>query len=275
VTAPFGHAAAAAAADAVRQRTGSDVPDVGLILGSGLGGLTAEIESPIAVRYDEIPGFPLVSVAGHAGTLVAGRLRGKRVVALSGRVHIYDGLGADAAGFAARLLHAMGVRMLAVTNAAGGIRRTWRPGTIMLIRDHINFLFGNPLIGRVEPGDARFPDMSDPYDAALRRLSIDVALRQRIAMEEGVYAAVHGPSYETPAEVRMLAFLGADAVGMSTVPEVLVARALGLRVVGWSVITNLASGLTPEPMAHADVIATAERAGDALAAIVGGLVERV
>jgi purine-nucleoside phosphorylase len=247
---------------------------MGVILGSGLGALTDQVESPRQIHYRDIPGFPAPTVEGHAGTLVAGALAGKLVVALSGRLHMYEGHTPQAAGFPARILHALGAPALIVTNAAGGIRRTFAPGTLMLVRDHINLLFRNPLIGAAELGDARFPDMSEPYDAALCQRCRDVAAAHGIALDEGVYAALLGPSYETAAEVRMLALLGADAVGMSTVPEVLVARAIGMRVMGLSCITNVACGISAAPITHADVIETTARAAERIATLIKGVIER-
>jgi purine-nucleoside phosphorylase len=195
-------------------------------------------------------------VVGHAGRLVTGTLGGRPVVTLAGRFHMYEGHDAALAGFPVRVLHALGVRTLFVSNAAGGIRRTFRPGDLMLIRDHLNLMFRSPLIGALEPGDVRFPDMSAPYDEALARQLRDAASALGIPLVEGVYGGLLGPSYETPAEVRMLGVLGADAVGMSTVPEVIVARAIGMRVAGVSCITNLASGISPHPLSHAEVIET-------------------
>ena len=195
-------------------------------------------------------------MVGHAGTLIAGQLGGRRVIALAGRFHMYEGHDAALAGFPVRVLHALGARTLFVSNAAGGIKRTFRPGDLMLIRDHINLMFRSPIVGAQEPGDVRFPDMSAPYDAALAQQLREVAARLSIPLVEGVYGGLLGPTYETPAEVRMLGVLGADAVGMSTVPEVIVARTLGMRVAGISCITNLASGISPHPLSHSEVIET-------------------
>lgn len=252
----YGAAAAAAAADAIRRRVGDIQPGAAIILGSGLGGLAARVASPVVIPFADVPGFPTATVVGHAGKLIVGTLGGRPVVTLAGRFHMYEGHDAALAGFPVRVLHALGVRTLFVSNAAGGIRRTFRPGDLMLIRDHLNLMFRSPLIGAVEPGDVRFPDMSAPYDAALTQRLRDVALELGVPLTEGVYAGLLGPTYETPAEVRMLGVLGADAVGMSTVPEVIVARAIGMRVAGISCITNLASGISPHPLSHAEVIET-------------------
>ena len=244
------------AAEFLGNRIGSEKPVAGIILGSGLGGLAHRIADPVGIPFGDVPGFPAATVQGHAGKLIAGRLGGRRVIALAGRFHMYEGHDAALAGFPVRVLHALGAGVLFVSNAAGGIRRTFRAGDLMLIRDHLNLMFRNPLIGAQEAGDERFPDMSAPYDAALANELREQASALGISLQEGVYGALLGPSYETPAEVRMLAALGADAVGMSTVPEVLVARAVGMRVAGISCITNLASGISPHALSHAEVLET-------------------
>jgi len=268
----YGAAAARAAADTIRSRNGGVTPDVAIILGSGLGGLANEIEARTTIPFAEIPGFPTATVAGHAGTLICGRLAGKSVVALAGRFHMYEGHDARLAAFPARVVHALGAKTLVVSNAAGGVNRLWQPGDLMLIRDHLNLMFRNPLIGPTEEGDLRFPDMSEPYDASLANIAREVAREQGIVLREGVYAAGLGPAYETAAEVRMLAFLGADAVGMSTVPEVIAARAMGMRVVGFSCITNLACGLSNTPITHAEVLETTAHAAKRFQALVKGVV---
>jgi purine-nucleoside phosphorylase len=274
VTGPYGAAAARAAADAIRQRLGVE-PRIAIILGSGLGGIGDAIERPARVKYADVPGFPSATVVGHAGELIAGTLAGTPVVAMSGRFHLYEGHDAALAGFPVRVLHALGATTLIVSNAAGGTRVTFRPGAIMLITDHINFMFRNPLIGRQEEGDTRFPDMSKPYDQELLALARRVAKGQKLSLDEGVYAAELGPSYETRAEVKMLQKLGADAVGMSTVPEVLVARAIGMRVLGLSCITNLACGLSDEPITHEEVLETTARVGAQMQRLVRGIVEQL
>ncbi len=252
----YGAAAANTAAAAIRHRIGTTTPVAGIVLGSGLGGLATRIADATAIPFAGVPGFPSATVVGHAGQLIAGTLAGRPIVALAGRFHMYEGHGAALAGFPVRVFHALGIRTLFVSNAAGGIRRTFRAGDLMLIRDHLNLMFRNPLIGAVELGDERFPDMSAPYDAALARQLRDHAVALGIPLQEGIYGGLLGPTYETPSEVRMLATLGADAVGMSTVPEVIVARALGMRVAGISCVTNLASGISPHPLSHAEVLDT-------------------
>jgi purine-nucleoside phosphorylase len=253
---PYGARAAADAAAEIRRRTGGDDPVLGIVLGSGLGGLVHRIEDARDVAFDEVPGLPSATVVGHAGRVIVGRLAGRPVVALAGRFHMYEGHSAALAGFPARVLHALGARTLFVSNAAGGIRATFTPGDLMIITDHLNLMFRNPLVGTPEPGDTRFPDMSEPYDRALGALLRREATKLGFPLREGVYCGLLGPAYETPAEVRMLATLGADAVGMSTVPEVIVARAIGMRVAGISCITNFASGTTPNPLSHDEVLQT-------------------
>ena len=273
--AAYGADAAARAAESIRARVGSAMPVAGIILGSGLGGLAARITGPVAVPFADVPGFPTATVTGHAGKLISGMLGGRPVITLAGRFHMYEGHNAALAGFPVRVLHALGAPVLFVSNAAGGIRRTFRAGDLMLIRDHLNLMFRNPLIGSLEPGDVRFPDMSAPYDPALADVLRDHATALGIPLQEGVYGGLLGPTYETPAEVRMLATLGADAVGMSTVPEVIVARAIGMRVTGISCVTNLASGISPHPLSHAEVLETttrvAERFESLVERFVGGL----
>lgn len=255
----FSAARAAAVASAIRHATGAEAPDLAVVLGSGLAAVAEFVEAPRAVAFADVPGLPVPSVPGHPARIVAGTLGGRRVIVFAGRVHHYEGHGAAAAAFTTRVAHALGARALVVTNAAGGIRPTLRPGDFMVIEDQINLTFRNPLIGPVEPGDERFPDMSAPYDAGLT-----AALERGLAssggrVTRGVYAGVAGPSYETPAEIRALALLGADAVGMSTVPEVVVACALRLQVAGVAVITN--SAVQPgAPLSHDEVLAAAHRA---------------
>jgi purine-nucleoside phosphorylase len=246
-----------------------------IVLGSGLGGLAAELEGARRVPFGEVPGFPAATVAGHAGALIAGRLAGRDVVALAGRFHMYEGHAAALAAFPVRVMHALGARTLVVSNAAGGVRRTFRAGDLMVIADHINLMWRNPLTGRLEDGDARFPDMSDPYDRELRALLADVGAETGIALQEGVYCGLLGPTYETPAEVRMLERLGADAVGMSTVPETVAARAIGMRVAGVSCITNLACGLSMHPLSHEEVLATGQRVEGAFRTLIRTFVGRL
>lgn len=260
------------AAGAVRKRLEGRAPTVAIVLGSGLGHLADEVQQAVRVPYTQIPGFPQPSVAGHRGELVAGTLEDMPVLVQSGRFHLYEGHSADVAALPVRVYARLGVRTLIVTNAAGGVRPTFRAGTLMLIADHVNLMFRNPLIGPVLQGEERFPDMSEPYDAGLRALARQVAREAGIALEEGVYVGLLGPSYETPAEIRMLQRLGIDAVGMSTVPEVIVARARGMRCLGFSTITNLAAGISPTKLSHAEVLDVGRQMGQSLAAIVRAVV---
>jgi purine-nucleoside phosphorylase len=268
----WGTEAARRAADAVRARAPGR-PRVGIILGSGLGGVADAIERPTRIAYRDIPGFPDVTVVGHTGELIVGTLAGTPVIAVSGRFHLYEGHDAALAGFPVRVLHALGAATLIVSNAAGSARRALTPGTLVVLTDHVNFMFRNPLIGPLEEGDTRFPDMSAPYDPELRALAHRIAAGQGTPLEDGVYFGELGPSYETKAEVRMLAALGADVVGMSTVPEVTVARARGMRVLGFSCVTNFACGLAAAPISHEEVIETTARVAGRLQAIVRGVVE--
>jgi purine-nucleoside phosphorylase len=273
---PFGPAAAARAAAAVRERHAlPDAPVAAIVLGSGLGGLAARIENAVRVPFADVPGFPPATVVGHAGALIGGSLGGRAVLALAGRFHMYEGHEARVAGFPVRVLHALGAPVLFVSNAAGGVRRTFRAGDLMVIDDHINLMFANPLIGPVDAGETRFPDMSAPYDRALQALLREAAVEARVPLVEGVYAGLLGPTYETPAEVRMLDRLGADAVGMSTVPEVIVANAIGMRVAGVSCITNLAAGISPVKLAHAEVLETTTRVADRFERLVTGFVTKL
>lgn len=235
-------------------------PSIGLILGSGLGVLADEIEEAVKIKYEEIPDFPVSTVEGHAGQLVIGTLGNIQVVAMQGRFHFYEGYSLDKVTFPVRVMKELGVDTLIVTNAAGGVNESFRPGDLMIISDHINYMGTNPLIG---PNDAalgvRFPDMSAAYDKDLRRLAKQTAEEMNISVQEGVYTAVSGPSYETPAEVRFLRTIGSDAVGMSTVPEVIVARHSGLRVLGVSCISNAAAGILDQPLSHDEVMEVTEK----------------
>lgn len=259
------------AAKAVQEAIKPRRPVVAIVLGSGVGFLGDELADATRVPYAKVPGFPLPGVQGHAGELIAGTLEGKSVLAQSGRFHLYEGHEPAVAALPVRVFHALGVRTVILTNAAGGIRRSFRPGTLMLIADHLNMMSRNPLVGPVAEGDERFPDMSDPYDAGLRALARRVAAEQKIALEEGVYAAMLGPSYESKAEIEMLKRIGADAVGMSTVPEVIAARARGMKCIGISTITNLAAGLGGA-LSHKEVMETAELVKGDLARLVRGIV---
>ena len=258
----YGTAAANAAADIMRALVHRELPQpvAAIVLGSGLGGLAERITDAVRVPFHDIPGFPPATVEGHAGALIAGWLKGKPVLCLAGRFHLYEAHPAAVAVFPVRLVHALGARTLFVSNAAGGIRRSFTPGTLMRIDDHINLMNRHPLAGPVQAGESRFPDMSAPYDRALAAQLDDTARRMHIQLDVGVYCGLLGPTYETPAEIRMLEKLGADAVGMSTVPEVITARALGMKCVGVSLITNAAAGYTAGVLNHAEVLESAKEA---------------
>jgi len=264
-----------AAADAVRARF-AKVPDVAIVLGTGLGGLAREIEVATTVEYADIPGFPLSTVESHAGRLLCGTLGGKTVVAMQGRFHRYEGYSLQQVTFPVRVLRALGAETLIVSNACGGMREDWAPGDLMVIADHINLLGDNPLVGENDDRlGVRFPDMSAPYDAELRALAHAIAGAQGTVLREGVYVAVTGPNLETRAEYRMLRTLGADVVGMSTVPEVIVAVQGGMRVLGLSIITDQCIPETLVPAELATIIATAGRAEPRLTALVRGVLERL
>ena len=263
------------AASAVAQRLGKLAPRVAVVLGSGLGSVADAVQSAIRIPQSAIPGFPEPKAPGHKGELVAGMLDGVPLLVQSGRFHLYEGHPPALAALPVRVFARLGVQTLLVTNAAGGLRPTFRPPTLMLIADHINLMFRNPLVGPVEEGEQRFPDMSDPYDAGLRALARDVARAERIPLEEGVYAALLGPSFETPAEIRMLARLGADAVGMSTVPEVIAARARGVRCLGISSITNVAAGLSAQPLSHQEVLDAGAAIAGQLERLIRGVIKRL
>lgn len=258
----------AEAASALADRLPFDAPEAVIVLGSGLSGLAEGVEDAVEVPFGTLPGFPVAGVKGHAGRYVAGRLEGRRVLMQAGRFHVYEGHPLDVVGAPVRIAHRLGARFLLLTNAAGGVARHLEPGSIMLLDDHVNFMWRSPLTGPVQPGEERFPDMSAPYDPALQELSMEAARTLKIPLGRGTYAAVAGPSYETPAEVRMLERCGADAVGMSTVPEILVARALGLRCLAFSLITNRAAGLSRDPLSHDEVLETGRVAGGRLQALV-------
>jgi purine-nucleoside phosphorylase len=237
---------------------GGPVPRVALVLGSGLGSLAEGVEDPVVIPYADLPGFPVTSVAGHAGCLVLGTLAGVPVVIQNGRYHLYEGHSAATVGFPTRVLHAAGAAVLVVTNAAGGVGSTLAAGDLMLIEDHVLFQFRSPLRGRGPLVDGnRFVDLSRPYSRRLIALAEATARDRQLPLRRGTYWANAGPAYETPAEVRMIRKLGGDAVGMSTVPEVLTARHLGMEVLGLCGITNLAAGLSAGPLSHREVVAAA------------------
>lgn len=253
------------------------VPRVGLVLGSGLGSFAEKLKNRIAIPYEEIPHFPVPSgVVGHAGELVLGDVGRTPVAVLSGRVHFYEGRPMTDVVFPVRVLARLGVGAVVLTNAAGGVRRTFKPGDLMVLSDHINAFGTNPLIGPNEEAlGARFPDMSAVYDKALRRLAKETARSLRIPLREGVYLGNSGPSYETPAEIRAYRSIGADAVGMSTVPEAIALRHAGVRVLGISTITNMAAGILPQPLDHSEVLATTKRVGQRFVSLLTALVPKI
>lgn len=251
-------------------------PTIGLILGSGLGVLADLIEEAVVIDYSDIPHFPVSTVEGHASELVAGTIKGRQVVMMKGRFHQYEGYGAETVAFPVRVMKDLGVQTLIVTNAAGGVNTSYEVGDLMVIQDHINFMFRNPLIG---PNDdelgVRFPDMSEAYSRRLGKLAHSVAEKQSFSLREGVYLGLLGPTYETPAEIRMIRTLGADAVGMSTVPEVIVARHAGIEVLGFSCISNMAAGILDQPLSHQEVMETTERVKPKFLQLVLGIIEEL
>lgn len=263
-----------AAAEFLRARVPFQ-PRAMIVLGSGLGALGDEIEDAVRIPFADIPGFPPSAVEGHKGMFVAGRLEGVNVVALQGRFHLYEGHSAQTAALPIRAMAALGADMLIVSNAAGALNPAFPAGMLMIIDDHVNLMWRNPLIGPVQPGEQRFPDMSRPYDPELQRIAEEVALDLCIPITRGTYLAVLGPSYETPAEIRMFRKLGGDAVGMSTIPEVITARALGVRVLGISLITNPAAGFSSEPLSHEEVIEAGREASGRFTALIRGVLERI
>jgi len=250
-----------------------DQPFIGLILGSGLGVLADEITEPVTIPYDEIPGFPVSTVAGHKGQLVIGRLEGKTVIAMQGRFHYYEGYSLEKVTFPVRVMKALGVHSLIVTNAAGGINESYKPGDLMIITDHINNTGTNPLIGaNHEELGVRFPDLSNSYDREYIILAEKCASNLNVTVQKGVYVGNTGPAYETPAEIKMLRNMGGDAVGMSTVPEVIVARHASLRVLGISCISNMAAGILDQPLTHEEVIETTAEARDCFLRLVKNII---
>jgi purine-nucleoside phosphorylase len=265
------------AAAAIKSRAPGPAPDVAIVLGSGLGDFAKTLKNAVSIPYGELPNWPASKVIGHDGRLVIGTLAGKRVAALSGRAHFYEGHDLRTVTFATRAIARLGVNALILTNAAGGIRKGHLPpGTLMVMDDHINLLGSNPLVGANEDAfGPRFPDMTEVYSQRLRALADAVATDQGLRLSHGVYVAVHGPSYETPAEIRYLRTIGADAVGMSTVPEAIVARHMGVEVLGISCITNAAAGVLPQPLDHSEVMEVARRVRDAFAALLEGIIGRI
>jgi purine-nucleoside phosphorylase len=255
----------------------SDIkPEVGLILGSGLGILADSIENAVTVSYADIPHFPVSTVEGHAGELLLGTISGRPVLMMKGRFHMYEGYEGRTVTFPIRVMRALGIRTLLVTNAAGGVNTSFEPGDLMLIRDHLNMTNGNPLIGpNYKELGVRFPDMSEAYSKRLRETAKEVAASQGLTLQEGVYAGLMGPSYETPAEIRMLRVLGADAVGMSTVSEVIIARHSGIEVLGISCISNMAAGILDQPLSHDEVMETTDKVKQKFLQLVIGMIPKL
>jgi purine-nucleoside phosphorylase len=260
------------AADLVRARV-PRVPEIAVVLGSGLGDFAGTLRDGVSLSYDAIPHWPASKVIGHAGQLVAGKTAsGREILALSGRAHFYEGHDLQTVTFAVRVLGVLGVKVLILTNAAGGINTSFAQGALMVIDDHINLMCANPLIGPNEDRfGVRFPDMTEVYSKRLRAVAHASATRP---LEHGVYVALHGPSYETPAEIRFLRTIGADAVGMSTVPEAIVARHMGIEVLGISCITNMAAGVLPAPLDHNEVMETARRVRSQFVALLEAVIAR-
>ena len=253
-----------------------DKPEIGLILGSGLGVIAENIENPVKIKYSDIPEFPVSTVQGHAGELVIGKLEGKNVIAMQGRFHYYEGYPQNVIAIPVRVMKELGIDKIIVTNASGGVNKDFKAGDLMLIKDHINFSGSNPLIGaNDERIGTRFPDMSDAYNKGYRELAKDTAEKLGIDLKEGVYMFFSGPNYETPAEVRMAGLLGADAVGMSTVPEVIAARHCGIKVIGISCISNMAAGISKTGLNHKEVIEVTEKIKINFIELVSSIIKRL
>jgi len=262
------------AASLIRAKAGT--PDVAIVLGSGLGDFASTLQDATAWSYGDLPHWPASNVIGHEGRLVIGTLAGRRVAALSGRAHFYEGHDLRTVTFATRVIGRLGVKVLILTNAAGGVNVNLKPGTLMVVDDHINLLGSNPLVGPNEDRfGLRFPDMSEVYSTRLRAMADETARAQDLPIAHGIYVAVHGPSYETPAEIRFLRLIGADAVGMSTVPEAIVARHMGVEVLGISCITNAAAGVLPQPLNHLEVMEVARQVRGRFAALLEGIIGRL
>ena len=250
--------------------------NLAIVLGSGLGDFTESLQDAVSIPYTDIPDWPASAVVGHAGKLVVGAIAGKRVAALSGRAHFYEGHAMLVATFATRVIGLLGIRTLILTNAAGGINLNFKPGTLMVIDDHINLMGTNPLVGSNDDRfGPRFPDMTEAYSKRLREIADQAAAARGVSIAHGVYVALHGPSYETPAEIRYLRTIGADAVGMSTVPETIVARHMGMEVLGISCITNPAAGVLPKPLVHDEVMEVARRVRGEFSKLLETIIERV
>ncbi len=262
--------------DAVRliERRAPLKPRIALVLGSGLGAFADTLADAVRIPYQDIPHFPLSTAVGHSGTLVIGHSGGVPIAVMAGRVHFYEGYPMAEVIFPARVLGRLGIDALILTNAAGAVNRAFKPGDLMIIEDHINLMGTNPMIGPNEDElGLRFFDMTVAYDAGLRRLALAICAKAKVRARRGVYLALSGPSYETPAEIRMLRRLGADAVGMSTVPEVIAARHMGMRVLGISCITNMAAGILKKPLHHTEVLEVGERIKDRLMKVLSGVIQ--
>lgn len=254
----------------------STLPEIGIILGSGLGDLADNVEDRIAIKYSEIPNLPQSTVKGHAGQFVFGKLNNKSVVMMQGRFHYYEGNKMEDLALPVYIMKELGISSIIVTNAAGGVNTSFNPGDLMIIKDHINFAFNNPLIGRNdEEIGPRFPDMSKAYDEELIKIAKSTAGELNIKVQEGTYIMFTGPNYETPAEIRMARILGGDSVGMSTVPEVIAARHCGVKVLGISCITNMAAGILDQPLNHQEVIETSNKVKDTFIKLVSNIVKNI
>src|SRR5262245_12789885 len=263
------------AADAIRMRL-TGVPRVAIVLGSGLGEFANRLQGSITVPYGDLPDWPASRIVGHEGRLVVGGVQGRLIAALSGRCHAYEGYDLKTVAFAVRAMGLLGVKVLILTNAAGGVNTGFSPGVLMVIDDHINLMGGNPLVGANDDRlGSRFPDMTDIYSRRLRAIADEAGRACGLTLSHGAYAGLLGPSYETPAEIRYLRAIGADAVGMSTVPEAIAARHMGIEILGISCITNMAAGVLPQPLDHAEVLETALRVRDEFIMLLEGIVERL
>ncbi|WP_026894083.1 purine-nucleoside phosphorylase [Clostridiisalibacter paucivorans] len=251
-------------------------PEIAMILGSGLGVLADEIKDKIIIKYEDIPNFPKSTVKGHKGQLVFGELMGKKVIAMQGRFHYYEGYDMKQVVFPVRVMNMLGAKKLLVTNAAGGVNKNFKPGDLMIIEDHINFAFNNPLIGKNHNDlGPRFPDMSHAYSADFIDIALETAKEIELQIKKGTYMFLTGPTYETPAEVKVASYLGADAVGMSTVPEVISAVHMKMKVLGISCITNMAAGILDKPLDHKEVIETSERIKDQFIMLTKNIIKKL
>lgn len=252
------------------------LPELGLILGSGLGSLADEIQDAVSIPYSEIPHFAKSDAIGHANELVIGQMNGKTVLAMKGRFHYYEGFTLDEVTFPVRVMKALGIENMIVTNACGAINTDFKAGELMIISDHLNLVANNPLIGpNNDQLGTRFPDLSNVYDRDLRALTKEIAAKQNLKINEGVYAWWSGPTYETPAEIRMIRTLGADAVGMSTVPEAIVATHAGMKVLGISCLTNMAAGILDQPLNHDEVIEVASQVRTSFISLIKQIIEEI